>query len=256
MQKSAKFGFLSNNTLKIIAAMAMVCDHVGMLIFPKVIILRIIGRLAFPIFAYLIAEGAKYTRNKVRHLIVLASFATVVQIAYFIFMPPAKGSLPEMSVLVTFTLSLLMIYALDEFKKAIFDPSASEWKTALTGLLFLGSIAFVIFLDRAVDLDYGLPGALLPLFPALFTTPKVENPPAVFQRLDTKLVRIAAAMLGMLGLSLDLGSIQFFCLFSVIPLLLYSEKRGRLKMKYFFYVFYPLNLAIIFIIAVIIKLLT
>ena len=241
--------------LKIIAAIAMVCDHVGVLIFPEIIILRIIGRLSFPIFAYLIAEGAKHTRSKWRHLIVFASFATVIQVFYFIFMPPAKGSLPQMSVLVTFTLSLLIIYALDAFKKAIFDPTVSEWKTALTALLFLGSIVFAVITDRAVDLDYGLPGALLPVFPALFTTPKVDNPPAVFKRLDTKLVRIGAAILGMIALSLDLGSIQFYCLLSVIPLLLYSEKRGKLKMKYFFYVFYPLHLVIIFIIAVIIHLL-
>ena len=255
MPKLIKNGIFSNNALKIIAAVAMVCDHVGVLIFPKVLILRIIGRLSFPIFAYLIAEGAKHTRSKRRHLIIFASFAAIVQVIYFIIMPPTSGSQPEMSVLVTFTLSLLMIYALDEFKKAIFDPLVSEWKTALAALIFAVTVALTVLSDRFLDLDYGLAGALLPLFPAIFTTPKMENPPSVFGKVDTKLIRVAATALGVLALSLDFGSIQFYSLLSILLLLLYSEKRGRLKMKYFFYIFYPLHLAIIFVIAVLIKLL-
>ena len=59
----SKIRFLSNNTLKIIAALAMLADHVGYLLFPDVTVLRIIGRLAFPIFAFTIAEGCKYTRK-------------------------------------------------------------------------------------------------------------------------------------------------------------------------------------------------
>ena len=65
----SKFGLLSNNMLKIIAAIFMVCDHVGVILFPKIEFLRIIGRLSFPIFAYLIAEGAKHTKNKLRHFL-------------------------------------------------------------------------------------------------------------------------------------------------------------------------------------------
>ena len=54
---------LSGNALKIIAALAMVADHVGLMFFPQVRILRIIGRLAYPIFAYMIAQGcASFTQ--------------------------------------------------------------------------------------------------------------------------------------------------------------------------------------------------
>ena len=53
-----KNGCLSGNALKIIAALAMLCDHVGLMFFPHVRLFRIIGRLAFPIFAYMIAEAA------------------------------------------------------------------------------------------------------------------------------------------------------------------------------------------------------
>ena len=118
LSEKPKFGILSNNMLKIIAAIAMVCDHMGVILFPDAEFLRVIGRLSFPIFAFLIAEGAKYTKNKLKHFLTMAGFAAVIQIVYYI----AMESL-EMSVMVTFTLSLLIIYALELFKSALFSIS-------------------------------------------------------------------------------------------------------------------------------------
>ena len=55
---------LTGNMIKIIAAVLMVIDHVGVL-FPSLgISLRIIGRVSMPLFAFMISEGAKYTKNK------------------------------------------------------------------------------------------------------------------------------------------------------------------------------------------------
>ena len=48
---------LSNNQLKILAMIAMTLDHVGVYLFPQVLWLRIVGRLAFPIYAFMIAEA-------------------------------------------------------------------------------------------------------------------------------------------------------------------------------------------------------
>ena len=77
------YGFLTGNALKLIAAFAMVCDHAGLMLFPQVPILRVIGRLAYPIFAFMIAEGCRYTRNKKRYLgLLLALAATVDQNTY------------------------------------------------------------------------------------------------------------------------------------------------------------------------------
>ena len=60
---------LTKNQIKIIAAIAMVLDHVGAEFFPQIEVLRIIGRLAFPIFAYSIFEGdRKSTRLNSSHL--------------------------------------------------------------------------------------------------------------------------------------------------------------------------------------------
>ncbi|MBO7736222.1 MAG: hypothetical protein J6S22_00120, partial [Clostridia bacterium] len=67
-----KLRFLSGNSIKILAAIAMVVDHVGLLFFPFNPIFRMIGRLAFPLFAYMIAEGCKYTKNKWKYLLLMA----------------------------------------------------------------------------------------------------------------------------------------------------------------------------------------
>ena len=77
MNEKPNFAILNGNTLKIIAAIAMLCDHVGLMFFPQVSIFRIIGRLAFPIFAFMIAEGAHYTKRKARYFLTIFSLAAI-----------------------------------------------------------------------------------------------------------------------------------------------------------------------------------
>ena len=72
--------FLTGNALKLLAALFMTIDHIGVVLFPRVLILRIIGRLALPIFAYMIAEGCKYTRNKKKYFGMIFILATLCQI--------------------------------------------------------------------------------------------------------------------------------------------------------------------------------
>lgn len=61
----AAMGGISATALKIIGMIAMTIDHIGYFLFPQIEAFRIIGRIAYPIFAYMIAEGCRYTRNKV-----------------------------------------------------------------------------------------------------------------------------------------------------------------------------------------------
>ena len=74
---------LSGNQLKVIAMIAMTCDHVGLQLLPQLGFLRIIGRLAFPIYAYMIAEGCRYTHDRGRYFFRLASLALVCQGVYY-----------------------------------------------------------------------------------------------------------------------------------------------------------------------------
>ena len=109
METKAKNRFcLSGNMLKVIALIAMTCDHVGLLLLPQYEFLRIIGRLAFPIFAFMIAEGCRYTKNRTKYFFTMASLGILCQLVYFF----AMGSLYQY-ILITFSLSVILIYAID-----------------------------------------------------------------------------------------------------------------------------------------------
>ena len=70
--QTKKFPGFTGNELKLIAMIAMTCDHVGLQLLPGVPVLRIIGRLALPIYAYMIAEGCRYTRSRKKYLLRIA----------------------------------------------------------------------------------------------------------------------------------------------------------------------------------------
>ena len=114
---------LSGNALKIIAAIFMVIDHVGLMFFPRVIALRAIGRLAFPIFAFFISEGVRYTRSKLRYFLKMSVFGAVCQAFYAIF-----ANANDVCVFVTFAVSILLIMVSDGLKNAIYDEDRTRVK--------------------------------------------------------------------------------------------------------------------------------
>lgn len=69
---------MPGNILKLIAALSMLIDHVGLMFFPNQLWMRAVGRLAFPIFAFFIAEGFRYTRSKLRYLLTVFALASPV----------------------------------------------------------------------------------------------------------------------------------------------------------------------------------
>ena len=212
---------LSGNALKIIAAVSMLLDHMGLLLFPSSLWLRIAGRLAFPIFAFMIAEGCRYTRNKKRYFGLIFCLAVIYQVVYYLF----DGSL-YFSVLVTFSLSILTIFALDGLKAR---------PVLYSGLLFAGAVITLWLLNQVFTIDYGFWGCMLPVFAALPGKTAYDRP----------VWRLVCLGIGLLLLSLDFGGIQYFSLLALPLLLCYSGKKGKHNMKYFFYIFYPLHLVIL-----------
>lgn len=243
MQKTA---FLSGNMLKLIAAAAMLVDHIGAMFFPGVRILRIIGRLALPIFAFMISESCKYTRNRLRYFLTVAGMATLFQVVYFV----ATGD-TKMSIFVTFSLSILMIYALDYLKESLWAENSSIIRKIVAPLLFLGSIVAVFFINENFTLDYNFAGCMLPVFTSIFHATK--STPEALRRLDNKYMKILALSIGLVWLVIIGSRNQVFALLTIPLLLLYSGKRGKLNIKYFFYVFYPAHLVILYAIAILIK---
>ena len=113
--RAIREGVFSSNSLKMIGAAAMLVDHVGLMFFPEITLLRILGRLAYPIFAFMIAEGCAHTGNRGRYFLRVFVLAAVCQIVYFL----VDGS-AYFSILVTFCCGLGMVYALQDMKRELF----------------------------------------------------------------------------------------------------------------------------------------
>ncbi len=248
-------GILSGNALKIIAAAAMLADHTGFLLLPQYGFLRIIGRLAFPIFAFMIAEGCKYTKNKVKYFAMVACLATVCQVVYYIF----DKSL-YMSVLVSFSLAILMVFALQNCKATMLAHESTLVQKVLSASLFASLVVLVYLINLWVEVDYGFWGCMMPVAASLFHAPKncesnlnsnneTKNKPLqqlnFLQKLDIVPVNVLAMAAAMIPLTLSIGWVQPYSFFALVPLMLYSGKRGKYKMKYFFYIFYPLHLVLL-----------
>ena len=217
----------------------MALDHIGYVLFPGVEIFRILGRLAFPLFAYMLAEGCVYTRNKLKHFLLMFSFAAVCQIGYTLFTRDTY-----MSILVTFSIAVLLIYALELFKNTLFSDKRLIFKI-LTGVLFTAALVGTYFLNEFIDIDYGFAGCILPLLPTVFRKPKGADG-RLWQILDNKYVHVATFALGLCSFAAASVARQWYMLCAIPLLLLYSEKRGKLKTKYFFYIFYPAHLILIY----------
>lgn len=249
-----KIAFINANGLKFIAAFFMLIDHFGFIFYPEVAIFRILGRISMPLFAFAISEGCRYTRNKTKHFFLLFALALLCQIVYYFF---DDGSL-YLSILITFSLSVLTIYALQFFKKCVFEKAA-WWKTAIALLLFCGSVAFAYFISspymqrRGVALDYGFWGVMLPVFASLFDFRRIHTP-AFLQKCDRIWVRLIPFTIGLLLLAFSLHPfvsdglptfLPFYAFLAMPILLLYNGEKGKWKTKYFFYIFYPVHLALL-----------
>ena len=109
-------------------------------------------------------------------------------------------------------------------------------------------MALTYFISRRFPFDYGFFGAIIPVFASIFRMP--ENAPERLKLLDNHLIHVAMLGLGVLIHALESSNIriQLHALLAIFILLLYSGKRGKLKLKYFFYIFYPTHIAVLQII--------
>ena len=212
---------LTGNQLKIIAMVAMTCDHVGMQLFPQFLWLRMIGRLAMPIYAFLIAEGCRHTRDRKKYLLRLLGMGALCQIVYLL----AMGSLYQ-CILITFSLSVILIRLID---------LAEQEKTAGARIRLFGAVAVVFFLCVVLpdllphtdyEIDYGLPGVLLPV---------------LIYGGGTK-----GLLIGLALTALKYGGVQWFSFLAIPLLLAYNGQRGKANIGKLFYWYYPLHLVAIY----------
>lgn len=236
----SKIRFLNGNVLKILAAIFMVIDHFGFIFYPRVMFLRYIGRLAMPLFAFLIAEGCRYTKNKIKHLSLILGLGLICQIAYAIYEP----SDIYFSILITFTLSILTIYALKFMKKCVFEHK-KWWLIVISIFVFLFAVAFTYVFCYYFTVDYEFWGCMLPVFASLFDFRGINNQKLV--KYDKLILRAFTFSVGVVVFVLTSGNVSFsiYALLSIPLIFLYNGSRGKVNLKYFFYVFYPLHLLLL-----------
>lgn len=236
MTKQNKKAGICGSTLKIIALVSMLIDHLAVSLievnfgntdsfiyqFPwgeKTMLqadalLRQVGRLAFPIFCFLLVQGAMYTHDRKKYLRNLAVFALVSEIPFDLAFHNTVWYINSQNVFFTLALGLLSIYIFDWWK-------GKEW-------IAFGLVAVVAAVAYFLRTDYGAAGVLLIVFFWLF-------------RFNDKLQIIFCSMWMILGINLW----EAAGIFAFLPIHFYNGERGK-NLKYIFYLFYPVHLLLLF----------
>ena len=220
-----KFDF-GRELLKIIAIVTMVSDHVGKILYPDLLLLQIIGRLSFPLFAYLVVLGVESTKKPRKYMATLFSFAVIAQFPYFL----AFGIQPfdRLNILFSLFLCALTIYFYNKRNPLAFVP------LLLSIILMTEGSYYVVLTAVGMKLLTDKPKigalALLALNLQFLFIPDLESRIQILSLLTVPLIFLHIK--GWLKKEI------------LIPenSLAYSTR------KYFFYVFYPLHLALLFLI--------
>lgn len=220
--------------IKSIAIFTMLLDHIGVFFYPQNIYLRLIGRLSFPLFAWAIANGSIYTKNINKYFIRIFIFAVVSQIPYQLVFNEFGVTEPGLNILFTLSAGLLGIIL---FKKIKIFP-------------FRLLIALILsILVTLIKSDYGIFGLLSIFVFYLFNNSKVKMG-FLYSLLLVVFYLIPVFFNSLLGNIFTVSYLNILQIFSVLSLMfinLYDGKIG-VKMKYFFYLFYPLHLTVIYLI--------
>lgn len=271
MNKTQPFGGISGSTLKLIAIISMLIDHTGATVLRAVLNLpsvtsdpiwfafwktmytysRNIGRIAFPIFCFLIVEGFTHTRNVRNYAFRMFLFALISEIPFDLALKGRWFNPDKQNVYFTLLIGLLVLIGLSLAEKlsgnfltyeACSDQTQtvrpqkrcqklfiSLLQTAVSALIILGGMR----LASVIDTDYNFKGvfliALLYLVQHYVRSPQTS--------------RSSLCLAGAMAVSWELPAPIGF-----LPIYLYNGTRG-LRIKYFFYWFYPVHLLILHVIA-------
>jgi len=234
-EETKKFG-LSGSTLKIIAIVTMFIDHIGAFLVEPILFkanpymtrpilwgltleqlrtldtsLRLIGRLAFPIFTFLIVEGLLHTRNKKNYLIRLSLFALISEIPFDLARSHVMFDFSYQNVFFTLAIGLSVLWAMQHY-----ENQGWKWLFPAVGML----------LATFLKTDYSWYGIGLIVLHDLTRGLKIK---------------------GQVILALWLSA-QYTAVLALLPIHFYNGQRG-LSLRYLFYWFYPLHLLLFYFIA-------
>lgn len=236
------FGGLTSNMLRILAMAFMICDHLWAKVVPGNDWLTYIGRMTFPIFAFMISEGFIHTKNLKKYIFRLLGFALVSEIPFNLFYGGSWFFPYHQNVLFTLLFGLLAITLIDKAKKN--RDKKTIIKTVLL-LILLGAASFIGFVD------YGFFGFLTVIMFYLFR----DFPFAWLLQLISMVLMNVILFEGqqfpveIFGKTYEIAA-QGFAVFSLIPIWLYGGRKGKSNkiLQYGFYAFYPVHMLIIYLV--------
>jgi len=215
-----------SNYIKIIAIFTMFIDHLGVIIYPDLIIYRIIGRIAFPLFAFQLCVGYLHSKNIANHLLKIFVFAIIIQIGYYlagIYFNVIEDT-KIFNIFFTLLLGLLSIYFYDTKKYIL--------------MLLVLLIPFATEYSLGVFIEYQSFGVVLIL--------------TMFILRKNTIAFIISTILLTFVCSLLLNNyLQMFSIFALIFIFKPIDFNVNLPNNVFYY-FYPLHLIFIYLLSFII----
>ena len=200
-------------TLKMMAIIAMAIDHIGAVLFPQYDVFRIIGRIAFPIFAYTLVEGFLHTRDVKKYMKRLGLLALCSEILFDLAFFGTPLEFSHQNVFFTMFLGIAMLYLLLK--------NISKVRQIIIVIVML-------LISEFLCTDYSSAGLFMILWYYQFRGSRM------LQLVGMAIVNI-----------LYLGGMQVYACLSAIPIAMYSGERGP-SCKWFFYWFYPIHLLILY----------
>lgn len=219
---------MSGFLLKLIAMITMLIDHTAAILLTDskwYLLLRGIGRLAFPIYCFLLVEGYFHTKNVKKYMLRLGIFALLSEIPFDLAFTPYYSHLGFLQIQnVFFTLFIglsvihLMRMAEERYKKT---PALSYLLSGLA--VIIGCTATVM-----LRTDYRILGIPMIVSFYLFRNSKI----------------ILTLVLFLLNQQLG-GGLQTYAFLAMAPIWFYNGKKGYNMNRYIFYVFYPAHILIL-----------
>ena len=227
---------LSQESLKIIACVTMLIDHAGAVFVPSMgnyslyYAMRIIGRLAFPIYCFLLAEGVAHTRNPVKYGMRLFVGMLLAEIP-FDFALFGEFSWAHQSVMVTLLLGFGMAMVMEKLDRTKLVP-----------------VIVFAFLAELFQTDYGAWGIFMI---ALFVMTRDQKDRNNLQLIGMLIICwfMNSAAVPIFGIRVP---IELFAVLALVPIFLYSGKKstGSKVVQTIFYLFYPVHLLVLYIVAI------
>ena len=229
-----RYRVLNGFHLKLIAACTMFIDHMGYTLFPGVVWLRCIGRVAFPLFCFLIAEGCVHTHDRKEYALRLFAFALLSEIPFNLMTGWAVWNPYDQNVLWTLLAGAAVCWLMD---------GALKRRTAPAFVLTGAAMVAAFWLLEVFCTDYGGWSMLLV---AMFYGVR-RAPYGQAAKMAAQAVGLAFFCIGVMG-----GvTIELWALTALVPIWLYNGQRGfsHKAVQYGFYAFYPLHILILSLIA-------